>query len=99
MNTIIEFLKELIARLKAESPKMFITIRWVSFGLMVLSGAAYFGSQMEIFKVSETLYIICEKVLYVLAGVWGLSFLPVKDTASLPEKKQKDAEPDDHLMK
>ncbi|NLH78228.1 MAG: hypothetical protein GX465_14445 [Acidobacteria bacterium] len=89
MQAIIEFLKELIARLKMESPKMFITIRWVSFALMLISGAAYFGSQMEAFTIGATWYTISEKVLYVLAGVWGLSFLPVKESEKLQKTEQK----------
>ena len=88
MQTIIEFLKELIARLKLESPKMFITIRWVSFALMLISGAAYFGSQMEMFTIGAMWSTICEKVLYVLAGVWGLSFLPVKEQEKLQKTEE-----------
>jgi hypothetical protein len=90
MNAIIEFLKEIIARLKSESPKTFITIRWVSFALMLISGAAYFGSQMEMFTIGATWYTICEKVLYVLAGVWGLSFLPVQNPSDLIKKKEEE---------
>lgn len=97
MNTIIDFLKELIARIKAESPKLFVTIRWVSFGLMLISGGAYFGSQMGVFTLAEAWYNVAEKVFLVISGVWGLSFLPVNDAAKLPEKKAD--EPDEHLMK
>ena len=88
MQTIIEILKELIARFKMESPKMFITIRWVSFVLMLISSAAYFGSEMGAFTLNENLLTVADWLLKVPAGVWGLSFLPVKE----PEKLQKTEE-------
>lgn len=85
MNAIIEFLKELIKRIKEDSPKTFITIRWGSFVIMLISGAAYFGSQMGAFTLNESLLTVADWLLKVLAGVWGLSFLPVKE----PDKLQK----------
>jgi hypothetical protein len=76
----MNFLLEMISRLQTESPKFFITLRYVSG---VLAIVAFVIRQVIADKVwephtSEKIFIVCGYFISAAVAIWGSSFLPNK---------------------
>lgn len=75
------FFLQFIQRIATESPKFFKIIQWVAGALALLSGAATFVIDNNIWtpEFASTLGVITKAAWPVLIAIWGMSLLPVKD--------------------
>lgn len=88
-------LTELINRLKSESPKFFVILRWI-FG--VLAAGAFLTKWViahELWipdaKVLSAIQDACVNVIVAASSIWGFSYLPVKDAEAVkPTPKNED---------
>lgn len=90
----MNFLIELINRIRTESPKFFVILRW-SFGVLgLLALISKWLLTKEILnpQYGSAISELCGYILTAAGTIWGVSFLPV-NTANKPEKIM-DAESD-----
>ncbi len=86
----MQFITELLNRIRSESPRFFIVLRWGFGALGVLALVLRWVISAKIWYpiYAEAVIQLCVQVLFTAAGVWGTSFLPVTD-------KQKFTDPRD----
>jgi len=76
---------EIINRLKSESPKFFIVIRWI-FGVLAVLAVVFKWVitkelwQPENVKLVDAIQEVCEHILTIASTMWFSSLLPVKDS-------------------
>lgn len=87
MNT--NFFLQIVQRISMESPKFFKIIRWASGVLGAVAGAASFLVSHGIWHPSFAAQMgtITTALFPVLATIWGMSLLPVKDSTSTVGQK------------
>lgn len=78
MNIVYVF----IDRIRTESPKFFVVLRWIFGVLATASVAIKWLIAKDIWNpaFADAIGELCGYVLTAAAAVWGTSFLPKKDT-------------------
>ena len=85
---MIQFLKELLERLKKEKPEFFKVLQKFSFIMfaicLVVAYLPEFFAYLELeIVINYKLVIVCEKLYQAFILLFGFSFLPNKDTTKL----------------
>ena len=81
---MIQFLKELIERLRKEKPEFFKILQKISFVMfaicLVVAYLPEFFTYLELeVVINHRLVIVCEKLYQAFIIIFGFSFLPNKD--------------------
>lgn len=81
------FLLELVTRLKTESPKFFIILRWAFGVLGIIALSAKWLLLKEILNPvhGSAINELCGYILTAAGAIWGVSFLPVKANSTDPK--------------
>lgn len=87
MNTILQFLFELVSRLKTESPSFFKKLQWGSGILAVLLGAVQALISFGIWhpENAEKISTFLGYAITTITTVFGTSFLPIKNVNKLAD--------------
>ena len=85
---MIQFLKELLERLRKEKPEFFKVLQKISFIMfaicLVVAYLPEFFAYLELeIVINYKLVIVCEKLYQAFILLFGFSFLPNKDTTKL----------------
>lgn len=78
---------EIINRLKSESPKFFVVLRWI-FGVLAVAAVTFkWVITKELWeptnvKLVTAIQEVCEHIITIASTMWFSSLLPVKDTIS-----------------
>jgi hypothetical protein len=87
----MQFIIEFIQRIRSESPRFFIVLRWMFGVLALVALAVKWAISAALWQPPYALAIseLCAQIILVAVTVWGTSFLPVAD------KKVMDTDPID----
>lgn len=88
MKQLIDFLSEILQRVKSESPDFFKKIQWTAGIIATLLTIAIGLNSAEIINISKVVFFKhsllkeFEFALAIISGVFGTSILPTKDKSN-----------------